>query len=476
MTCSMRYRARPHEIMSACGSSQQKRIILLVRTRQFVIGGNSAMLRISVIRFVIAFLLLITLGCTAVPLSGKADLQSASPQTSESPISSSTPPDRAPAHRKTKMNEKIAIANNQFGLDLFVKLRQSDKDKNLFFSPISITMAMVMTYNGAAGKTQQEMGRSLKLDEMNLVEIDHKTAGLLKSLKGADPKVELSIANSIWARKGVQFKEDFLSRNQQFFGAEIASLDFADPRSLTRINGWVNKSTNGKIARIIDQIGAQHVMFLINAVYFKGQWQKKFDKTLTRDEPFHLLDGKTKPTPLMSQSGEYRYLRGEKFQAVNLLYGQGDVSLYLFLPDQDSSLNEFLTGFSYQQWEQWTGSFRPTPGDVKIPRFKLDYEKTLNDSLQALGMKSAFAQGQADFSGMRAERDLFISEVKHKAVVEVNEEGTEAAAATSVGISVTSIRPQPQRFSFIADRPFLMAICDQRTGAILFLGAVLEPK
>src|SRR5262249_6258882 len=210
------------------------------------------------------------------------------------------------------------------------------------------------------------------------------------------------------ARKGVQFREDFLARNRQYFGAEIASLDFANPQSLAKINGWVNTSTKGKIPKIIDQIDPQQVMFLINAVYFKGLWQKKFDKMMTREEPFHLIDGKTKPTPLMSQSGQYFYFRGEKFQAVGLPYGQGSVTLYLFLPDQNSSLNEFFDNLSYQQWEQWMNSFRGTPGDLKIPRFKLDYDCTLNDALRALGMKSAFAPGQADFSGMRAERDLFI--------------------------------------------------------------------
>src|SRR5262249_31329342 len=154
---------------------------------------------------------------------------------------------------------------------------------NLFFSPISITMALAMAYNGAAGVTKQEMARSLKLDGMRPDEINQKTADMLKSLKSADPKIELSIANSIWARKGVQFREDFLARNRQYFGAEIASLDFANPQSLAKINGWVNTSTKGKIPKIIDQIDPQQVMFLINAVYFKGLWQKKFDKMMTRE-------------------------------------------------------------------------------------------------------------------------------------------------------------------------------------------------
>jgi serpin B len=373
-------------------------------------------------------------------------------------------------------NPRLVAANNEFGFNLFNQLGRQDANRNVFFSPLSVTTALAMTYNGAAGETGQAMARTLQLGGMSLAEINQSSAELLKSLKGSDPKIELTIANSIWARQGVKFKEDFLARNRQFFDAEVASLNFSDPPSVARINGWVNANTKGKIPKIIDRISAQQVMFLINAVYFKGLWQQKFEKTLTRNQTFHLLGGRQKPVPMMSQSGSYRYLRGDRFQAVSLPYGKGGVSLYLFLPDQDSSLNDFLKSLSYQQWEQWISSFRNTPGDVKLPRFKLDYERTLNDALKALGMEVAFAAGRADFSGMSARRDLFISEVKHKAVVEVNEEGTEAAAATSVGISVTSVRPTPQRFTFIADRPFLMAIRDEQTGAILFMGAVVEPK
>jgi serpin B len=179
---------------------------------------------------------------------------------------------------------------------------------------------------------------------------------------------------------------------------------------------------------------------------------------------------------MMSQSGNYLYHRGDKFQAVSLPYGNGGVSLYLFLPDQGSSIDEFLNGLGYEKWNEWINNFADTPGEVKLPRFKIDYEKTLNDPLKALGMEVAFNSRKADFSGIRTEKDLYISEVKHKAVAEVNEEGTEAAAATSVGISVTSIREPREPFKFIADRPFLMVIRDSQTGAILFMGTVMDPK
>jgi serine protease inhibitor len=377
---------------------------------------------------------------------------------------------------RTTMNSNLAAASNAFGFDLFQQLRRQAGDQNVFFSPLSVTVALAMTYNGAAGETKNAMARALKIEGMNHAELNRESAELLKALKSSDPKIEVAIANSLWARGGMRFNDDFLARNRQFYGAEISTLDFNNPQSVATINRWVSGATKGKISQIIDRINPQQVMFLINAVYFKGQWQKRFDKTLTKQQPFHLPGGRQKPVPMMAQSGKYLYQRGDKFKAVSLPYGKGGVSIYLFLPDEESSIDDFLNGLSYQKWEGWINNFDETPGDVKLPRFKLDYEKTLNDPLKDLGMGAAFNSREADFSGIRAEKDLYISEVKHKAVAEVNEEGTEAAAATSVGISVTSVREPRERFTFIADRPFLMAIRDSQTGAILFMGTVMEPK
>jgi serpin B len=399
-----------------------------------------------------------------------------SPSVAPTAASEATPEEAVQPAGANKMETRLAAADNEFGFNLFSQIQTKDKDKNIFISPLSVAFALAMTYNGAAGETQPAMARALKLERMSLAEINQASAALTKTLISSDPKVEMVIANSLWARQGVTFKPDFLARNRQFFGAEITSLNFGSPQAKNTINNWVSRKTRGKIPAIIDQIDAQKVLFLINAIYFKGQWQKRFDKTLTNNEPFHLLSGAQKQVPMMSQSGSYRYFRGDKFQAISLPYGNGGTSLYLFLPDQDSSLKSVLNSLNYQTWEQWMGRFRDTPGDVKIPRFKLDYEINLNEPLKALGMEVAFIAGKADFSGMRAQRDLFISEVKHKAIVELNEEGTTAAAATSVGIGVTSVRPEPQRFTFIADRPFLMAIRNQQNGAILFIGAVVEPK
>jgi serine protease inhibitor len=432
-------------------------------------------------RTTILSLLIISIGGSMTLGSGFCDdagsKKNASQPVQAQPAATATTPavNSLPAG-EGKIDMRIAAANNQFGFDLFNQLKLQDKDKNIFISPLSVAFALAMTYNGAAGVTKEEMERALKLKGMSQAEINEASAALMKSLKSADPKIELAIANSLWARQGVQFKEDFLARNRQFFGAEIATLNFGDPQAKNTINDWVSKNTQGKIPSIIEEIDSQMVMYLINAIYFKGLWSKKFDKGRTKDEPFYLASGSPKQVPMMSQSGDYRYYRGDKFQAVSLPYGKGGTSLYLFLPDKGSSLDGLLKNFSHEKYEQWMQGFRSTPGDVKIPRFKMEYESKLNNMLTALGMQTAFSADKADFSGMRDKRDVYISEVKHKAIVEVNEEGTEAAAATSVGIRTTSMRPPQERFNFIADHPFLMIIRDEPTGAVLFMGALVDPK
>jgi len=378
--------------------------------------------------------------------------------------------------KENNLNGRLIAATNQFGFDLFNQLQLKDQGKNIFCSPLSVALALAMTYNGAAGDTKEAMQRTLNIREMDHNELNQSSAALINALKSSDSKVELTIANSLWARQEVKFNQAFLDRNRQFFGAEIASLNFADPNAKTTINDWVSRNTKGKIPTIIDKINPQDVMFLINAIYFKGLWEKKFEKTLTKDEPFYLPSGAQKQVPMMSQSGSYLYYQGDKVQVLRLFYGSKSTGIDLVLPEKGSSINELLKGLSHNRYEQWTGGLRRTPGDIKIPRFKLDYESSLNDPLATLGMGVAFTAGKADFSGMREQKDLYISEVKHKAIVEVNEEGTEAAAATSVGISTTSAVRTPQRFTFIADRPFLMMIRDQRTNAILFMGVVTEPK
>lgn len=362
----------------------------------------------------------------------------------------------------------VASANTRFGFNLLEDVRSREPGTNIFISPLSISIALTMTYNGAVGETQHAMAEVLEIDELELDTVNRSNAALRESLESRGSEVQLSIANSIWGRQGVEFNPDFLNRNQEFFDAEIAALDFNAPEAAETINGWVDTNTKGKIKKIVQRIDPRTLIMLINAIYFKGSWQAEFDKSRTRHGIFHLSDGSEKQVPMMTREGAYPYFRGDTFEAANLPYGDGDVSMYIFLPNRDSNLDEFLGGLNPENWENWLTQFNEVMDDslMLLPRFKLEYEVKLNDTLKTLGMEVAFGGG-ADFTGMGP--SLFISEVRHKAFVEVNEEGTEAAAVTVV-VGVESAPP-----SFIVDRPFFFAIYDDKTKSILFMGVVVEP-
>ena len=376
----------------------------------------------------------------------------------------------------TPVDEKFVDANTKFGFKLFKEVLKQDSKKNVFVSPTSVAIALSMTYNGASGETQQAMAKALELQGMSLQDINQANNTLKTSLENADPDVQMSIANSLWAKQGVTFKPEFMQRNQQFYGAKVTELDFAKPEASNIINSWVKENTRGKIDQIVGQIQPNDALFLINAIYFKGNWTKKFDKSQTAERPFYLSNGTQKQHPMMSQSGKYRYYDNESFQAVSLPYGKGRLSLYIFLPQKNTSLDTFQQQLASENWEQWTNQFRMRQGSVQVPRFKFDYDIQLNNALKALGMEAAFDGSRANFSNMSS-ASLAIDEVKHKTFVEVNEAGTEAAASTSVGVMLTSARmPQEQPFQMIVDRPFFCAIRDNQTGTILFMGSIQEPK
>ena len=362
----------------------------------------------------------------------------------------------------------VASANTAFGFKLLTDLQERDADANILISPLSISTALTMTYNGAAGETQRAMAEVLEIGNLQLDSVNRSNAALRRSLVESGPKVKIAIANSIWSREGVEFNPSFLNRNREFFEAEIESLNFNDPQAPQIINNWVETNTNGKIKQIVQQIDPGTLMFLINAIYFKGNWQKEFDKSATRDGIFHLSNGAEKRVPMMYRRGAYPHFRGGNFEAARLPYGDGKVSMYIFLPNRDSNLNEFTAQLNAEKWGYWMSQFRDARdnSEMILPRFKMEYEASLNDALTALGMGQAFGS-DADFSGMG--QHLFISEVRHKAVMEVNEEGTEAAAVTTV-VAVTSLPPV-----FRVDRPFFVAIHDDQTKTILFMGTVVEP-
>ena len=397
------------------------------------------------------------------------------PGTTSTPTPSPTPmavPNNTPS---PEINQKLISANTRFGFKLFSEIQKKQPNKNIFLSPSSVAMALTMAYNGSAGETQKAMNKALELQGLTLEEINRNNNILKTSLTTADPQVKLAIANSLWTNQQVTIKPDFLQKNQQYYDAEINKLNFSDSASVGTINDWVKNKTNGKITKIVDQLQPDEILWLINAIYFKGNWSEPFAKEATKERPFTLLDGSKKQHPLMSQSDRYQYLENNQFQAISLPYGSGQMSFYVFLPKTGNSLDSFYNSLNAQTWEQWIKQFRSRPGSISLPKFKLEYDITLNESLQALGMTPAFNRQQADFSGISNEKTS-IDQVKHKTFVEVNEEGTEAAAVTGIGIRATSAPPKAQPFEMIVDRPFFCVIRDNKTGTILFMGSIIDPK
>lgn len=375
-------------------------------------------------------------------------------------------------------DDRLQAATNRFAFKLYDQVVKERSGKNTFVSPASVMLALAMTYNGTDGTTRQAMARTLELDGMNLDEVNRSFADLKSALNPTDPKIQLKIANSLWARNGFALKPDFVKRNNDSFKAEVATLDFSNPSAANTINSWVNKNTEGKIDKIVDRIDAAAVLYLINAIYFKGQWQTEFKKADTKPDTFKLPGGDRKDVSMMSQSGTFFYHKGKDFQSVALPYGEGGVSMYIFLPDEKTSLEQFERTLTAENWEMWMNSFQPTPGDLKLPRFKVEWESSLNEALKTLGMAEAFAPARANFSQIAdvgGGNNLYISEVKHKTWAEVNEEGTEAAAVTSVGVFVTSVQVPREKFEMKVDRPFFFAIRDNRTKVVLFMGSVANP-
>lgn len=371
----------------------------------------------------------------------------------------------------------IADSNNQFGFNLYNRLKK--ETQNILISPISVAMALHMTSNGADTGTKDAMAKVLQVSGIGLDALNNKNLSLSSLLKPNDSKVKLEIANSIWLREGMVFDQDFLKRNEDYYTAGAYNLDFDDPGAADTINKWVKDSTKGLIKDIVDPpIDPLTIMFLINAVYFQGTWTEQFDRQATFEGTFNKASGSSVPVPMMNQSGTYDYYETPNFQAIRLPYGKDKrMAMYVFLPSENKSLADFHKELSYASWKNWLSRFEPKTGTIRLPRFSQEYEKSLKDALSELGMEIAFDPDRADFSRMvpaDIRDDVHISEVKHKAFIEVDELGTEAAAVTSVEIRVTSMPLYD--FSMEVNRPFFYAIHDSATGAVLFMGSVSDPR
>jgi serpin B len=316
------------------------------------------------------------------------------------------------------------------------------------------------------------MAETLKLTNFSIDEVNNSSSNLLSLLENSDPKVQINIANSIWAKKGVEFNQNFIDVNKKYYQAKVTTLDFQQKDAADVINKWVSDSTEGKIPTIIEPpISYDTVMYLINAIYFKGTWTYEFDNKLTEDREFASSDGSKSQKAMMQQTRkDFSYLETNDFQAVELPYGEKKrLEMYVFLPKKDlTKLSEKLTS---SNWSSWLSKFKEEEGTLLLPKFKIEYEVKLQDVLKKLGMGVAF-EDSADFG--KIAKGAFISEVLHKSYVDVNEEGTEAAAATSVDVTLGSIRPGQEKnvFYMEVNKPFFFAIADKETKEILFMGLV----
>jgi serpin B len=435
---------------------------------------DNAMNRISRTAMLIpALAALILAGCGPVPISLPF------PASGYSVAQSDKPRDLSPTAGAADLAE-LAESQTAFAFDLYSILR--DKDGNLFFSPYSISTALAMTYAGAAGETASQMADALHFTlpaerlhpAFNAYALDLKARAAQQS---DGTPFELSIANSLWGQQGFPFLPAFLDLLAENYGAGMRLVDYANDAEGARqaINDWVSDETHGRIKDLISQgaVDAMTRLVLANAIYFKAEWLHPFEEPATSPEPFHLLDGSTVDVPMMHQSHSFGYVAGDGYQAIELPYRNGDASMLIVLPDpgQFGAVEQQLGA---KMMVDLVDGMTFVPVDLSLPKFTYESEFNLNAALIALGMPDAFDPGRADFSGMDGARDLYISDVLHKAFVAVDEKGTEAAAATAVIMELTSA-PMGEPVTFTVDRPFIYMIRDQQTGTLLFLGRVVDP-
>jgi serpin B len=374
---------------------------------------------------------------------------------------------------------KLIEANMKFSFN-FLSTMINDKKisdngemkTNVFVSPLSISTALAMAYNGAMEDTKSEMAKTLQINNIDTESVN-KSFQYLINIMQKDKSVETSIANSLWSRKDVSFNEAYFNNMKTYYNAKVSPLDFLDPKSVDIINNWVNEKTKGKIKKLLDELSPDAILYILNAIYFKGQWTKTFDKNKTYESNFNLENGTTKKAMMMNTSKEdYTYMENDDFQLVALPYGKEEnVKMYIFLPKQCKKICDIVKNFDYNLWKKTKDSMYKTRIDyLAIPKFKIEFERTINDDLVNMGMGIAFSDG-ANFKNI-ADMDLCISKVIHKAIVEVNEEGTEAAAVTGVVVGLTSVQ---DTLDFIADHPFFFIIADDKTNTITFMGILNDP-
>ncbi|MED4202730.1 serpin family protein [Neobacillus mesonae] len=372
--------------------------------------------------------------------------------------------------------QTIISANNQLGFDILPE-SEPNKDGNIFISPTSLLIPLSMAFNGADGITKEEMAKVLHKEGIEAEQLNKANASLMSMLLNDFKHSRLEIANSIWLNNQLHFQDEFAQNVPNYYNAKIQEVDVNSTKTPKIINNWVEKATNGRITKIVDEdINSNTAAFLINAIYFKGDWVHAFNPELTEKRTFHLGDGTTKELPLMTLHEKFAYMENEDFQAVILPYAGGKMSMYVFLPREGSSLEVFRKRLTNDHWEKWKAEFNKKDGTVLLPKFQLEYEAEWSKALVKLGMTTAFDDEKAVFTKMvkGTKGSVWIDKVKQKTFINVDEEGSEAAGATSVKMD-TKAAPMDSPFQMEINRPFFITITNNDTGTILFMGSISKP-
>lgn len=374
----------------------------------------------------------------------------------------------------SRAEQDMADKGTDFAFRFFNQVCNSEKtNTNVFVSPLSASLALSMTANGAAGNTLTEMtnvlGFSSSLNDMNSY---HQK--LTSALLDLDNTIQLEIANSIWVKKGFRVYDSFVSANKEWYDADVRELDFSSSAATDVINKWCADKTNQRIKKVLDNIPGDARLFLINALYFKGEWTSKFKSSATAQEDFTNADGSGQKVAMMNQTATFNYSHNDDFSIAEFPYGNQAFSMVVLLPEAGKTLDECLAQLTYKHWKTWSEQMGARTLEVKFPKFELIYSKDLVDDMQAMGMKDAFHSGNADFTKMSA-ADLFIGILKQYTYLKIDEEGTEAAAITVAGMIETSVGPSTT-IPFYMNRPFIIMIKEKSTGSILFMGKITTLK
>lgn len=375
--------------------------------------------------------------------------------------------------QEIKVSSAVVTNVNGFAFRLMNKIQETEPEQdNIFVSPLSLHMDLGMLLNGAEGNTYDEMAKLLDVNNLSLEDINKVYGTLLDKLPNVDPKVKLGLYNSVWYKKLIPFEPDYIKGLKDDFQAEVSGLDFKSTDT-SYINKWVRDKTNNKIQKVLDKIDGQDVMYLLNALYFKGSWSTQFEKSKTIDADFHLENGQTSRVKMMNNTDDFFHYDGADYAAVRLPYGNGQFCMTIILPKEGKNIGELMTTFSETDWNQLQSGMIKGKVQIGLPRFTVPkYDIKLNDILKDMGMKSAFSDATANFKKMSKISGLFLSFIKQDSYLRVDEEGTEAAAVTTGGMVVTSMPIIPR---IICDHPFGLVISEQTSNTILFMGRIMAP-